>query len=313
MSAPAGARTRGTPLSASPELSYYWGSRSGRTWMAASRWTTAAGHWYTLLTLAEIFHPFASFCYIRGNFQDLLCDSDAWVVITIPGIHDHGNNDLMYIDITHKHALNTHHTCILSSVTWPMMAACGNSHRSSHYWIIPVNNTPPGDISPSNTASQQRHHRLDQLVFASFVVSHAGLDRVQAEAGGPCPGLITAAITHTCVLHGNTTHGEEVHTKTRFSSDRQPNSKLCVNTYLHPHILHNLDRKMTLYSCWNRLLAPLPTLFLARLTAARALARVFGGPHLTLIDPVGENKHGSTCSKMENYHFKEVPRKRLAL
>lgn len=43
-------------------------------------------------------------------------------------------------------------------------------------------------------------------MFASFVVSHAGLDRVQSEAGGPYPGLITAVITHTCVLHWNTTH-----------------------------------------------------------------------------------------------------------
>lgn len=54
----------------------------------------------------------------------------------------------------------------------------------------------------------------NQLVFASFVVSHAGLDRVQSEAGGAYPGLITAVITHTCVLHGNTAHDEEAHSKT---------------------------------------------------------------------------------------------------
>lgn len=198
-----------------------------------------------------------------------------------------------------------------------MMAACDNSHRSSHYWIIPVNNTPPRDISPSNTASQRRHHGQDQLVFASFVVSHAGLDRVQAEAGGPYPGLITAVITRTCVLHGNTTHGKEVHTKPWFSSDRQPNSKLC-NTCLHLHILHNLDRKTTPYSCWNQLLDPrpptpypLPPVFGEADSGEGAGTSGLGNllPHLTLIDPVGENKHGSSCSKMQNCHFKELPRK----
>lgn len=54
----------------------------------------------------------------------------------------------------------------------------------------------------------------NQLVLASFVVNHAGLDRVQFETGGAYPGLITAVITHSCVLHGNTAHDEEVHTKT---------------------------------------------------------------------------------------------------
>lgn len=108
MPAPAGARTRGISVSVSPELSYYRGSRSCTTCMAASSWTTATGHGYTLLTPAEIFHPFASFSFIRGNSENLLHDSDASVVITIAG--NHGKSELMYIKVTHKHAVNTSRT-----------------------------------------------------------------------------------------------------------------------------------------------------------------------------------------------------------
>lgn len=96
--------------------------------------------------------------------------------------------------------------------------------------------------------------------------------------------------------------------KTQFRSDRQPNSNLCVNTYIHPYTWQENYSP----SCWNQLLATL-TLF-GEAESSEALARPVRWisvrlPHLTLIDPAGQKNCGSTCSMMVNYHFKEAPRK----
>lgn len=95
--------------------------------------------------------------------------------------------------------------------------------------------------------------------------------------------------------------------KTQFRSDRQPNSNLCVNTYIHPYTWQENYSP----SCWNQLPATL-ALF-GEEESSEALARpvrwIVRLPHLTLIDPAGQKNCGSTCSMMVNYHFKEAPRK----
>ena len=105
---------------------------------------------------------------------------------------------------------------------------------------------------------------------------------------------------------------KEVHTKTHFSSERQPNSKVCVNTHKHPYILHNLDRKTTPLLAGISATAPShpPICIFGRPYSSEALARRVWWiceplPHLTQIDPVGQKNGGSTCSKIVNYHFKE--------
>lgn len=84
----------------------------------------------------------------------------------------------------------------------------------------------------------------------------------------------------------------------------QPNSKLCANTCKHPQ-----PRQQSYSpSCCTRLLAALAPNGSEELAQTVRWADV-RRPHLTLIDPVGQENRGSTCSKMANYHFKEVARK----
>lgn len=106
-------------------------------------------------------------------------------------------------------------------------------------------------------------------------------------------------------------------------------SQSCVNTNTHKHsqILHDHDgttAQSTLLfkicSSQRRPWCPPPLtvegiMLVAGLTAAaghwhRLLGRSWEQLlHLTLIDPVCRESCSSTCSKLANYHFKEVPRK----
>lgn len=109
----------------------------------------------------------------------------------------------------------------------------------------------------------------------------------------------------------------------KLRSERRLSPELCVNSKTHINISKSFTTKTT------TLLSPLsaenllPTKTSLRstpFTSGRAdsssmlLARLLGWSReqllrLTLIDPVCRKSCSSTCSKLGNYHFKEVPRK----
>lgn len=88
-----------------------------------------------------------------------------------------------------------------------------------------------------------------------------------------------------------------------------PNSKLCANTCKHPQ-----PRQQNYCPPGCSPPSHPPLALSGEADRSEELAPTVRWvdvrrPHLTLIDPVGQENRGSTCSKLANDHFKEVARK----
>lgn len=172
--------------------------------------------------------------------------------------------------------------------------------------------------SPHQTQpSKQRHHRQNQLVLASFVVSLCRTG--QSSVWGRwtiSKSYYRCNYTHLRPPWEHNTRQGSAHKKNPVQFWEAAKLKaLCKYTNIHTSFTSVTGKPFPfLLESDPRHPHTLQSAFLAGATANEALARQLWWicerlPHLTQIDPVGQKNGGSTCSKIANYHFKEVPRK----